>query len=121
MEVPSQAPVFSLDGETFVAKVVDVYDGDTFKCIFKFRGTYDKWTCRIIGINAPEIRTKNLQEKEKGYIARDKLREFILDKDVTLKCSKFGKYGRLLVKVEHDDIDIGDKLIELGLVVPYML
>ena len=102
-EIPIKAPKFSLDDLSFHARITSVYDGDTIKAIFKFRGVYNTWSCRIIGIDTPELRTKNLEEKELGYKARDFLRELVLNKVVQLKCHKFDKYGRLLVDVVIDN------------------
>lgn len=99
-EIPIKAPKFSLEGLSFNARIISVYDGDTIKAIFKYRGVYNTWSCRIIGIDTPELRTKNPEEKELGYKARDFLRGLILNKVVKIKCHDFDKYGRLLVDVK---------------------
>ena len=93
------APKFSLEGQEIQAKVVSVYDGDTIRCIFPLHDTFYKWSCRLVGIDTPEIRTRCKEVKKYGYHVRDKLREKILDKIVKLKCGEFDKYGRLLVTV----------------------
>lgn len=91
--------LLSLDGKEFQAKVVYVYDGDTIHVVFKVFNDYYRWNCRIIGVDTPELRTKNEKEKEKGYIVRDKVKEHFLNKIVKIKCNKFDKYGRLLIDV----------------------
>lgn len=107
----------SFNNNIFSGKVVDVYDGDTIKLVLPFiiktsKYKYKfldkllkkrdiiqmyKWNCRLTGIDTPEIRTKNLQEKEFGIMVRDKLREKILNNLLFVKCGVFDKYGRLLV------------------------
>lgn len=120
-EIPVKAQKFLLDGLSFTARITSVYDGDTIKAIFKFRGVYDTWSCRIIGIDTPELRTKNPEEKELGYKARDFLRELVLNKIVQLKCHKFDKYGRLLVDVAFGDegADVKDILFRNNFALPY--
>jgi len=124
-EIPIKAPKFSLEGLSFRGRVVSVYDGDTVKVIFKFRGVYNVWNCRILGIDTPELRTRDLNEKRAAQRARDYLREIILNKIVNINCNKFDKYGRLLVEIksgsikncnvaEGDNLDIGQHMIDLG-------
>ena len=96
---------FSLKGEKKRCKVVSVYDGDTIKVVFPIHNTLYKWNCRINGVDTPELRTKNQLEKKYGYEVRDKLREKILDKVVTINCGDFDKYGRLLVDIFCDGED----------------
>ena len=104
---------FSLKGEVKEGKVVKVYDGDTVHIVFPiFNNMYFKWNCRINRVDTPELRTKNKLEKEMGYMVRDKLREKILNKIVTVKCDHFDKYGRLLAEIEIDGENISDWLIQ---------
>ena len=103
--------------EIFQGKVVDVYDGDSIKLVLPFivkrtQNKYKifdkffkrsdiiqlyKWNCRLAGLDTPEIRTRNLKEKDFGLQVRDKLREKILNNLLFVKCGVFDKYGRLLV------------------------
>ena len=104
---------FSLKGEIKEGKVVKVYDGDTVHIVFPiFNNMYFKWNCRINRVDTPELRTKNKLEKEMGYKVRDKLREKILGKIVTVNCGEFDKYGRLLAEIEIGGENISDWLIE---------
>ena len=81
----------------YIAEVVSVYDGDTITCVvdlgFK---TFQRIKVRLVGIDTPEIRTKDLEEKKKGYETRDWLRERILGKKVLLHTKESGKFGRWL-------------------------
>ena len=103
---------FSLEGFTKAAKVVKVYDGDTITVVFKHNDEYNKWNCRIYGIDTPEIKTKNAEEKKQAIIVRDYLRDKILDKIVKIECLGFDKYGRLLANVFYNDKNIADAMIE---------
>ena len=101
IDIPNDAPMFSdcVNGTTVTARVVSVYDGDTIKVVFPLNDIFYKWNCRLIGVDTPEIRTRNTLEKEHGYLVRDKLRDKINDQIVQLKCEDLDKYGRLLVTV----------------------
>jgi len=112
---------FSLDGYETKAKVVKVYDGDTVHVVFQMFDKYYKWNCRILHVDTPELRTKDLEEKKRGYECRDKLAALILDKIVLLNCSKFDKYGRLLVEitVPETGVKIHEYLISEGLANKY--
>ena len=76
--------------------------------------TLYKWNCRLINIDTPEIRTRNLREKVYGKKVRDYLRKKILNKIVTVSCKDFDKYGRLLVEIFYEDENINNWLIDNG-------
>lgn len=102
-EITEKVPQFSLKNEVKQAKVVSVYDGDTIKVVFPILNKLYKWNCRISGVDTPELRTRDELEKKYGYEVRDKLRDKILDKVVTVKCGEFDKYGRLLIDIYCDN------------------
>ena len=95
------------------ARVYKVYDGDTISVIFKFNKEFIKYSCRIVGIDTPELRTKNTEEKKLGIIARDYLRELVLEKIIKIKVLDFDKYGRLLINLytPDDDKDISNMMV----------
>lgn len=103
---------FSLNGLTKTAKVVKVYDGDTITVIFQHKDEYNKWNCRIYGIDTAEIKTKNPEEKKAGLAAKDFLKNIILEKIVTIECLDFDKYGRLLINLFYNDKNIMKLMIE---------
>ena len=114
----NKTPEFSLKDITMEGKCVDVYDGDTIKLVLNvpINDKLYRWNCRIARVDTPELRTRNLKEKEFGYEVRNKLREKILNKIVKVTCGEFDKYGRLLVEImiEEDGKlnNISDWLIE---------
>lgn len=97
------------------AQVLSVYDGDTITVMLDLGMSITrKAKCRLVGIDTPEIRTKVAGEKEAAYAARDRVRDLILDKWVTIQSmTEPDKYGRLLVKVWTEDGQcVNDVLIE---------
>ena len=98
------------------ATVIKVYDGDTITVNIDlgFKVSLAKEKIRLYRINAPEMRG---EEKAKGKISRNWLREQILGKEVILvtKKDKKGKYGRWLADVWFDDICMNDELVKQGL------
>ena len=90
----------SLNGEKFKAKIVYIYDGDTMHMVFHSYGKYYRWNCRIMGVDTPELRTKNKIEKQMGYKVKEIVEENFLNRIVKIHCYDFDKYGRLLVDIE---------------------
>jgi micrococcal nuclease len=114
-ECDKTTPFLSFEGKIIEAKVVDVYDGDTIKCVFEvFKGQYYQWNIRLHHIDTPELRSKNELEKKAGYIVKDFLSQLILGKIVKLRCGKFEKYGRLLADIEYKGQNINKLLVTKG-------
>ncbi len=104
------------------AFVLGVYDGDTITVMLDLgMNITRKASCRLVGIDTPEIRTKTAGEKEAAYEARDRVRDLILDKQITIhSIAKPDKYGRLLVNVwTEDGRCVNDLLIAEKHAVPY--
>ena len=108
----NKCPIFTLEGQEHKAKVVNIYDGDTIKVVFKIFKTHYRWNCRVMGVDTPEMRTHNPLEKEYATKERDALREKIMDKIITVKCGKFDKYGRLLIDIYYEKQHINQWLID---------
>jgi len=89
----------------YKARIVKVYDGDTVTASIAlgFHHTMERQKLRLKGIDTPELRG---EERPKGLIARDRLAELILDKDVIIESyrDKSGKYGRWIATI-HLDVD----------------
>lgn len=116
------------------AKVERVVDGDTIDCIIDLGfKTWKKIRVRMEGINTPESRTRDLEEKERGLAAKDRLQEILEynDNHCVLKVSGLGKFGRALATVHVQSlspistessmtlININKQLIEEGHAVEY--
>lgn len=103
-------------------KVIKVYDGDTItiasKLPFQESPLY-RFSVRILGIDCPEMRTKNATEKECAKLAKKKIVEMAMGKIVELKNVQLEKYGRILADVFCDGVSLGDSLCECNLAVKY--
>lgn len=102
------------------AHVIKVYDGDTVTADIDlgFCVMLKAQKLRLVGIDAPEIRGK---QRPEGIIARDRLRDLILDKDVVIKTyrDKRGKYGRWLADIQVGNVSVCETLLSEGLVKKY--
>jgi len=108
-------------GYTYDAVVKSVYDGDTLTVLIDlgFNASL-KMNIRILGIDTPEIRTKNKKEKEFGIKVRDYLRKKIEGKEVTVITEKPDKFGgRYLAHVYFKGFNIAEQLIKKGYAKPY--
>ena len=66
------------------------------------------------GMNAPESRTRDLEEKAKGIAAKIRLEELLGSGKFVLQSMGVGKYGRCLGILFVDDININKTLIQEG-------
>ena len=103
-----------------------IIDGDTidvtidlgFKVLMRER-------VRLYGINTPESRTRDLEEKKRGLAAKERLTELIEENPgILLRTSKQGKFGRylgeLVIRKENTiDRTINEILVEEGHAVEY--
>ncbi len=84
-------------------KVTRVVDGDTVDVDIDlgFGVWMHKQRIRLHGIDTPESRTRDLEEKKYGLIAKEQIKSFMpvgsMQTLVTVK-DKAGKYGRILGK-----------------------
>jgi micrococcal nuclease len=64
---------------TYKAKVVRVVDGDTIDALIDLGfDIHKKIRIRMVGMNAPESRTRDLEEKKRGLAAKARLKEILL-------------------------------------------
>ena len=103
--------------------VTRVVDGDTvdaeidlgFDIVFKSR-------IRLFGVDTPESRTRDLDEKARGKLASAFLSEKIEQANfvkVQTKLDKKGKFGRVLGVIVADDLDLNQEMIRQNLAVAY--
>ena len=108
-----------------VTKIVKVLDGDTIDVLIDLGfDLYKKERVRIAGVDTPEKRTRDLEEKALGIDAtnwlKGKLTETIKGEDeLTIRTELkggVGKYGRLLgwLYVGEDNVSLNEKMIEEG-------
>lgn len=85
-----------------------VVDGDTIDAMIDLGfGVHIKKRIRLAGINAPESRTRDKQEKILGLAAKDRLIVMMegADNKFELESQELGKYGRVLGKLHIDKLD----------------
>lgn len=104
----------------YKAKVTSVYDGDTITVDIDLG--LNTWIVsekiRLNRINAPELKGN---EKAKGLLSRDFLKEQILKKEITIntikdKKEKYGRYlGEIWLEVKNGkQININELMVEKG-------
>ena len=112
----------------YKATLMRVVDGDTidaeidlgFKIFIKER-------IRLMGIDTPESRTRNLAEKSWGKAASARLSELLAEADgkftLVTKMQKKGKFGRILgtIEVSTKDgiVDANQVLMNENFAIPY--
>jgi len=111
----------------YLCKVTRVVDGDTvdveidlgFQVMHRAR-------VRMLGIDTPESRTRNLAEKALGLASKARLKELLKGKKTKLVCTKEkGKFGRVLAtvwtidKITGEETNVNDRLCEEGHARPY--
>tara|TARA_Y100000389_G_C17262858_1_gene413897 strand:+ start:395 stop:739 length:345 start_codon:yes stop_codon:yes gene_type:complete len=104
------------------AKCVKVVDGDTIDATIDLGfDTWKKIRIRLVGMNAPESRTRDLEEKAKGLAAKSFLKD-LLDEhqnNFILHSQGVGKYGRCLGNIFLGDQNVNDLMINEGHAVAY--
>ena len=95
--------------------VLSIYDGDTLTVECEIWPTFTVSTkVRINGIDTPEIRTRCLSEKARGYDARNRLIE-MNNGQVVLKNVFLGKFaGRVIADVYIDGKSVAQVMIDEG-------
>jgi micrococcal nuclease len=107
-----------------IEKINRIIDGDTLDVAIDvgFHITINQ-RIRLGGIDAPETRTKDLQEKEKGLEAKEWLiKKLDTTEPLKIKTEKEDKYGRILgwIFIGNDKISINNHMIEEGYAEPYI-
>ena len=97
-------------------EVVHIVDGDTIDVDIDlgFGVWMRKERIRLYGIDTPESRTRDLEEKKYGLAAKDFLVEWLAKGDIILKTDKDakGKFGRILGTMWHGDVNINQLMID---------
>jgi|TARA_B100000768_G_scaffold177026_1_gene190630 micrococcal nuclease len=104
------------------AKCVRVVDGDTIDATIDLGfDTWKKIRIRLVGMNAPESRTRDLEEKARGLAAKAFLKDILSkhDNDFILHSQGVGKYGRCLGNIFLGEKNVNDLMITEGHAVEY--
>jgi len=111
----------------YKCKVQRVVDGDTIDVNIDLGFDISHSArVRMMGIDTPESRTRNLEEKALGLASKARLKELLKGNKITIETTKEGKgkFGRILATVwaidkEGSRINCNTQLIEEGHARPY--
>ena len=111
----------------YFCKVERVVDGDTIDVNIDLGfDIHHSARVRMMGIDTPESRTRNLAEKALGLASKARLKEMLKGQKVKLLTSKEGKgkFGRVLADViiidkQGTETNCNQQLIEEGHARPY--
>ena len=111
----------------YFCKITRVVDGDTVDVNIDLGfDIHHLARVRMMGIDTPESRTRNLEEKALGLASKARLKELLKGKKIKIETSKEGKgkFGRVLADViaidkEGTEINCNQRLIEEGHARPY--
>lgn len=121
---PIKVPIFSFKGQHFWCRLISIHDGDSVHVIVKVHGELSRLVVRLMGIDTPEIRSKDDDEKRLAVLARNRVatwaspEHFSLNGEYTEKeiksilwenpvvlymlCEDADKYGRTLSQLFKD-------------------
>ena len=103
----------------YKAKLLRVIDGDTIDCVIDLGFNVRlKERVRLKGIDTPEVRTKDLDEKAKGLAAKNRVIEIFRgagEFTIVTEIHK-GKYGRILGTIMLPDrkVSLNQMLLDEG-------
>jgi micrococcal nuclease len=97
---------------TYKIKLDRVIDGDTIDAEIDLGFNVSiKKRIRFAGINTPESRTRDLEEKARGLAAKERLKDILEGANtIQLNSHGVGKYGRCLGELHVDVVDGKDFL-----------
>ena len=110
----------------YQCKLLRVVDGDTIDVNLDLGfNVWHRARVRMLGIDTPESRTRNLEEKALGLASKARLKELLKGSKLEIQCTKEkGKFGRVLGIVWATDkagnrIDCNTQLCVEGHARPY--
>jgi len=100
-------------------RLLYVYDGDTVILQIWFRGQFVKWRARLMGYDAPELRSRIIEEKQRAFEAKLFLETLLPKRIFRLHVRGLDKYGRLLIDPSYRGIKISVWMINAHHGIPY--
>ena len=102
-----------VDVKEYQCELIKVVDGDTIDCfidlVFNLK---TKKRVRYMGIDTWESRTRDLEEKAKGLLAKSRNKELLEGGVFKLKSFGTGKFGRVLGEIFVDPEVVGEHINE---------
>jgi micrococcal nuclease len=135
-------PRLTFDGLVTLVRVTDVYDGDTLTgAVDVGDKRYRRIIMRLAGLDTPELRSRDVDERRRAISARNRLLSWLLPSVfcvngkytqrmisaaldrapaiVTAKLGRHDKYGRVLCKLLREAECINDILVNEQYALPY--
>lgn len=119
-----------------VSSLEKVVDGDTIDVVINLGfDVCTKQRVRLLGIDTPESRTRDLEEKKFGLLSKKKLKQWCLkavesekdDIEIQLRCPEAdsrGKFGRILAEIwvseDGEWTNVNKWMCENNYAVPYL-
>tara|TARA_B100000927_G_scaffold244396_1_gene206699 strand:+ start:1117 stop:1455 length:339 start_codon:yes stop_codon:yes gene_type:complete len=96
-------------------EILRIVDGDTVDVRVDLGfNVWHKCRVRLVGINAPESRTRDLEEKSRGLAAKQWLIDKLEFKEVEMQSHGVGKYGRVLGELYVNKVNINKLMVKEG-------
>ena len=109
------------DPYIYRCEIVRVVDGDTIDVNVDLGWSISvrNQRIRLYGLDAPESRTRNLEEKKYGKASKKFVEDFLNSDNILLKTREKGKYGRYLGDFCVNDKWLCNEMIGAYHAVPY--
>lgn len=108
------------------ASLVKIVDGDTIDVDLDlgFAVVLKKQRIRLYGINTPESRTRDLEQKKYGLAAKERLKNLLEEADQIIVKTEIdkkarGKYGRILGTIYVGSTNINNLMVDEGHAIVY--
>ena len=103
----------------YQAEIVRVVDGDTVDAFVDLGfDMHSKQRVRLFGINTPECRTRDKEEKKRGLAAKARLKVMLGESNnkcvIKTRLDKKGKFGRVLGVLYANDVNLNSGLVNEG-------
>ena len=102
-------------------KVIDIINGNTIMIAttLSYDDEYYKFIIKIKNIICPNLKSKSDSERICGIIAKDFLKDILLNKIVSISDISTDSYGTILAYLKTDDLYMNDLLINENLAIEY--
>ena len=109
-------------------EIKKVVDGDTVDVVLDLGfNIFHSCRVRMAGIDTPESRTRDLDEKARGKLAKEFLKNWVTEyennkKNIVIKTKKEkakGKFGRVLGELWVEGVNVNEDMIQSYHAVPY--
>ena len=109
-------------------EIKKIVDGDTLDVVLDLGfNIFHSCRVRMAGIDTPESRTRDLDEKARGKLAKEFLKNWVTEyennkKNIVIKTKKEkakGKFGRVLGELWVEGVNVNEDMMESYHAVPY--